>query len=239
MAYAALYEFNFLSTNGKDILIRINADGYVGSVKSRHVGGAPQLRLEQNGNIKGMSLEFPAECVNEDEYASLYTSNPYKFLVELEVESSVVWRGFITPELYSSPWIDPPYDVTLTATDGLGELKMHTFPALGRQTLEAFFATLLGATGLNLPIKAINTAYNDVISTDNLLADTTVNLDDMAGQSYYDVLDALLTSIHATIQQSGSEWLIIRETDITSRTDDDEVSDTSGMTYPIVPFGSM
>lgn len=239
MAYAALYEFNFLSTNGKDILIRINADGYVGSVKSRHVGGAPQLRLEQKGNIKGMSLEFPAECEIEDEYASLYTSNPYKFLVELEVESTAVWRGFITPELYSSPWIDPPYDVTLTATDGLGELKMHTFPALGRQTLEAFFATLLGATGLNLPIKAINTAYNDVISTDNLLADTTVNLDDMAGQSYYDVLDALLTSIHATIQQSGSEWLIIRETDITSMTEDDEVSDTSGMTYPIVPFGSM
>lgn len=239
MAYAALYEFNFLSTNGKDILIRINADGYVGSVKSRHVGGAPQLRLEQNGNIKGMSLEFPAECEIEDEYASLYTSNPYKFLVELEVESTVVWRGFITPELYSSPWIDPPYDVTLTATDGLGELKMHTFPALGSQTLEAFFATLLGATGLNLPMKAISTAFNDVVDDQYLFSRTTVNLNHLAGKTYYDVLDALLTALHATIQQSGTEWILIRETDVTAMTENAMVYDTSGMSYPIVPFGSM
>ena len=239
MAYAPLYEFNFNSTNGKDVIVRINADGYVGSVISRHVGGSPQLRLEQNGNIKGMSLEWPAECVNEDEYATLYTSNPYKYLVELEIEGAIRWRGFITPELYSSPWVDPPYDVTLTATDGLGELKMHTYPALGRQTLEALFATLLIATGMNLPVKAINTAYNDIVTPETLFANTTVNLDDMAGKSYYDVLDALLTAIHATIQQSGNEWLIIRETDITSETEDDEVSDTSGMTYPIVPFGSM
>ena len=239
MAYAALYEFNFLSTNGKDILIRINADGYVGSVKSRHVGGAPQLRLEQNGNIKGMSLEFPAECEIEDEYASLYTSNPYKFLVELEVESTVVWRGFITPELYSSPWIDPPYDVTLTATDGLGELKMHTFPAFGQQSLEALFSTLLEATGLNLPIKMVSTLENDGADELHVLASSAVNLDAFTGKTYYDVLDALLTSIHATIQQREGAWLIIRETDITSRTDDGEVSDTSGRTYDIEPFGTM
>ena len=239
MAYAPLYEFNFRSTNGKDIIIRINADGYVGSVISRNIGGAPQLRLEQNGNIKGMSLEWPAECVSEDEFATLFTSNPYKYQVNLLIDGTIRWRGFITPELYAAPWIDPPYDVTLTATDGLGELKMHTFPALGRQTLEAFFATLLGATGLNLPMKAINTACNDVVDAEYLFPDTTVNLDHMAGKSYYEVLDALLTSLHATIQQSGSEWLLIRETDVTELTDDGKVYDTSGMSYPIVSFGSM
>ena len=239
MAYTPLYEFNFRSTNGKDIIIRINAEGYVGSVISRKIGGAPQLRLEQNGNIKGMSLEWPAECVTEDEYASLYTSNPYKYQVDLLIEGTIRWRGFITPELYSAPWIDPPYDVTITATDGLGELKMHTFPALGNQTLEALFATLLGATGLNLPMKAINTAYNDVVAAQYLFPDTTVNINHMAGKTYYEVLDALLTALHATIQQSGTEWLLIRETDVTELTEDGRVYDTSGMSYPIVSFGSM
>ena len=239
MAYAERYRFNFRSINGKDVVIRISEDGYEGSVTARHIGGAPSLRLEQNGNIKGMSLEIPAECVVEDEYASLYTSNPYRFLVELVINNSIVWRGFITPELYAAPWVDPPYDVTLTATDGLGELKMHNYPALGRQSLEALFATLLGATGLTLPVKAISTVRNDLTSAMYMLGETSVNLDDMAGESYYDVLDKLLGSLHATIQQAPGEWLIIRETDVEALDHDGTVEDTSGMGYPIISFGTM
>ena len=239
MAYGARYLFNFRSDNGKDVVIRISENGYSGSTLSRHVGGSPQLRLEQSDCIKGMSLEIPAECVVEDEYADLYTSDPYKYLVELEINSTPMWKGYITPELYSAPWIDPPYDVTLTATDGLGELKMHTFPALGRQSLEAFLSTLLAATGLNLPIKLISTAATDVTAASSLLADSTVNLDTHAGGTYYDVLQEILTSIHATIQQKDGAWLIVRETDINSMTSGSSVHDTAGATYPVTDFGSM
>ena len=239
MAYGARYIFNFRSDNGKDVVIRISENGYSGSTLSRHVGGSPQLRLEQSDCIKGMSLEIPAECIIEDEYADLYTSDPYKYLVEVEIDSTPMWKGYITPELYSAPWIDPPYDVTLTATDGLGELKMHTYPALGRQSLEALLSTLLGATGLNLPIKFVNTAETDVNNASGLLGNTTVNLDTHAGDTYYDVLQAILTSLHATIQQRNGAWLIVRETDINSMTVSDNVTDTAGATYPITDFGSM
>ena len=239
MAYGLRYTFNFLSDNGKDVVINISEDGYSGTALLRNVGGSPQLRLEQGDCIKGMSLEIPAECVVEDEYADLYTSNPYKYLVELEVDSSPVWKGFITPELYSAPWIDPPYDVLLTATDGLGELKMHNYPALGRQRLEALFSTLLGATGLNLPLKMISTAENDVAESTYVLADSSVNLDALAGETYYDVLQKLLTSLHATIQQRNGAWLLIRETDINSMTSGDYVLDTAGAPYAITDFGSM
>lgn len=239
MAYAPRYIFQFVSDNGKTVSVRINEDGYTGTVTKRNVGGAPTLRLEKNDSVRGMSLEIPAECVVEDEFADLFTSNPYKFKVEVASNDTVVWHGFITPELYSAPWIDPPYDVTLTATDGLGELKMHTYPALGRQSLEALILTLLGATGLSLPIKMISTIENDVASEQFFLADTTVNLDAHAGETYYDVLQRILTSLHATIQQRGGAWLIIRETDVNSMTSDDAVSDTAGNTYPITDFGSM
>lgn len=239
MAYAPRYIFQFVSDNGKTISVRINEDGYTGTVTKRNVGGAPTLRLEKNDCIRGMSLEIPAECIVEDEFADLYTSNPYKFKVEVASNDVVVWHGFITPELYSAPWIDPPYDVTLTATDGLGELKMHTYPALGRQSLEALLLTLLGATGLSLPIRFISTMANDTIESTYLLADTTVNLDAYAGKTYYEVLQKLLTCLHATIQQRGGAWLLIRETDINNMTSDDAVSDTAGSTYPITDFGSM
>lgn len=239
MAYGLRYTFNFLSDNGKDVVINISEDGYSGSSLLRNVGGSPQLRMEKGDCIRGMSLEIPAECIVEDEYADLYTSNPYKYLVELEVDSSPVWKGFITPELYSAPWIDPPYDVLLTATDGLGELKMHNYPSLGRQSLEALLSTLLGATGLNLPLKMISTAETDIAESTYVLADSSVNLDALAGETYYDVLQKLLTSLHATIQQRNGAWLLIRETDINSMTSGDFVLDTAGAPYAITDFGSM
>ena len=240
MAYAPRYIFNFLSCHKKDVVIRIDENGYEGQPLSRCIGPNAVLRMDTNNCIHGTSLELLAECVVEDEFADLYTSDPYKFYVTVTVDEEIIWRGFITPELYSAPWIDPPYDVTITATDGLGELKMHSFQKLGRQTLEAFLSTLLGATGLAMPLKFISTMASNVSDPEDLLAETSLSLDFMEGQSYYDVLQAILASLHATIRQHNGAWLLIRETDVEdSMISPGYVADTSGMDYAIEDFGSM
>lgn len=238
MAYVDRFIFRFNSLSGKAVRIAIADNDYTGTAVERRLGGSPQLRCELSGNIHGMSLEIPAECEVDDEFAVLYTSDPTRFAVRLEVDSVVVWRGFVTPELYAAPWIDPPYDVQITATDGLGELKMLEWPAIGSRTLGEILETTLGATGLALPVRMISTAVNDLATAADLLTGTTVNLDHMAGKSYYDVLDGLLGSLHCTILQRGGAWLLVRETDVTSLTSGGQVSDTSGNKYPVKPFGS-
>lgn len=238
MAYVDRFIFRFNSVSGKAVRIAIADNDYTGTAVERRLGGSPQLRCELSGNIHGMSLEIPAECEVDDEFAVLYTSDPTRFAVRLEVDSGVVWRGFVTPELYSAPWIDPPYDVQITATDGLGELKMLEWPAIGSRTLGEILETTLGATGLALPVRMISTAANDLATAADLLTGTTVNLDHMAGKSYYDVLDGLLGSLHCTILQRGGAWLLVRETDVTSLTSGGQVSDTSGGAYPVKAFGS-
>ena len=238
MAYVDRFIFRFNSVSGKAVRIAIADNDYTGAAVERRLGGSPQLRCELSGNIHGMSLEIPAECEVDDEFAVLYTSDPTRFAVRLEVDSVVVWRGFVTPELYAAPWIDPPYDVQITATDGLGELKMLEWPAIGSRTLGEILETVLGATGLALPVRMISTAANDLATAADLLAGTTVNLDHMAGKSYYDVLDGLLGSLHCTILQRGGAWLLVRETDVTALTSGEQVSDTSGGAYPVKAFGS-
>lgn len=238
MAYVDRFIFRFNSVSGKAVRIAIADNDYTGAAVERRLGGSPQLRCELSGNIHGMSLEIPAECKVDDEFAVLYTSDPTRFAVRLEVDNVVVWRGFVTPELYAAPWVDPPYDVQITATDGLGELKMMEWPAIGSRTLKEILDTVLGATGLALGIRMISAAANDIAAAEDLLTGTTVNLDHMAGESYYDVLDGLLGSLHCTISQRNGVWLLVRETDVTSLTSGGQVSDTSGNTYPVKSFGS-
>lgn len=239
MAYNTKYYFQIRSCNGKTVEVDIKQNGYSGSATLRRVGGAPVLRMEQNGCIHGMSLELPAECIVEDEYADLYSTDPYLFQVDVNVDNSTVWKGFVTPELYSAPWIDPPYDVIVTATDGLGELKMHNFSPMGRTSLYSILSTLLGYTGLSFAINAVSTAANGASTDSTMLTNTYVSLDHMAGESCYDVLQALLASLHATIQQVDCAWLLIRETDVNDSAGSTYVRDTSGNYYDIVNITSM
>lgn len=240
MAYRTRYVYSFDSPEGKEIEITIADNAYSGNAKSRPLGGAPTLRMDSSGCVRGMSLEIPAECQVADEYADLYTSDPTRFKVTLSVNEADVWFGFISPEIYAAPWVDPPYDVSLTATDGLGELKRHDYEARGRQSLSGHLTFLLAKTGLSLPVRLVSRLESDITARAYFLDETEVSLDHMAGKTCYDVLQAILTGIHATIRQQGGRWLIIRETDVSdSMINPETVADTSGASYPIVPFGSM
>ena len=240
MAYKARYRFRFESVNKADVTVTIFEDGYTGQTLDRCVGGSVTLRMESGGAVRGSSLEFPAECVVEDEFADLYTTDPYRFPVEVERNGEVIWRGLITPELYSAPWIDPPYDVTVTATDGLGELKLHTLPDLGEQSLEATVSTILGVTGITMPVAMVSRAVTDVTADPAyLLQETRVDMGVLAGKTYYEALEAILGALNATIHQRGGSWLIVRETDITDSTSGGGVIDTRGQEHLPVTFGSM
>lgn len=238
MAYRTRYAFNFDTPEGREVEIIIAEDGYTGDALIRPVGGHPTLRMDNGGEILGTSLEIPAECQVADEFADLYTSDPTRFKVSLYINSVTVWQGFITPELYSAPWVDPPHDVAVTATDGLGELKRSTFTAAGVLSLESHLSRLLAMTGLSLPLSYINLMESDWVQSQYFWADTRLSLDHMAGESCYDVLQALLRSFHATLRQARGKWVVIRETDCPGSKTGTNVLDIFGNAYPIVPFGS-
>ena len=124
MAYAVKYLFRFESANGTTREIHVLKDGYSGAVIQRALGRAPVLKKQHNGNVYGTSLEFYAECHVDREFIEFYTSDPKAYMVQLYDGSTLLWSGFVTPELYSEPDIAPPYDVQVVATDGVGELKL-------------------------------------------------------------------------------------------------------------------
>lgn len=221
MAYGELYRFAFDAANGPEVTISVSKKDYSGTVYRRAVGGSAVLKREKSGHILGSSLEWAAECLVENEFADLYTSDPTQYKVEVKFGASRVWRGFVTPELYSAPWVNAPYDITLTASDNLAELKNFDFEKQGDKTVRELLLLLLDKTNQGMTnITAISSLSGDGES----LITMTVNVDAMAGSTYYDVLDGLLESLHACIRLDAGtlSWVVLRETD---------VSNYSGISY--------
>lgn len=251
--YSTRFFFRFASDAGREFRIDIKKRGYTGAAEQRPLGQTPVLKMENgNSGIFGTSLEIFAECRVDAEFAELYTSDPKEYLVVLSQVSgsttTVIWRGFVTPELYSEPEVAPPYDVQIVATDGLGELKLYDFSAVGRQSLYTHLGALLAYTGLTAEqsdIVAVDTlgCTTPAVAATNLLTGIDVNLDHFAddGANCYDVLSSILTTLGVSITRYGDKWLLFRGADmaadgsaIAGRT----VGGTS-VPLPVVQYGSM
>ena len=252
MAYAPKYVFRFQSQNGEEFQIVIEKEGYSGGLVYRSLGRAPVLKRERNGHICGTSIEIYAECQVDGEFAELYTSDPKAFRVYLSsvTNSRMLFRGYISPELYSEPDIAPPYDVQIIATDGLGELRRYLYEPLGEVPLSELLWYLLGKTGLPTSFYhnngALEAGGSSTVPAADFFDNARVNLDYMAGKTCYEVLTAILDSLHVDLFQMLDEgltcyWQLIRETDVESGASVTIQRSPSGVDYTIVPqgFGSM
>ena len=212
-------------------MIDILQDGFTGTSIRRNLGGDPILRREKNGDVHGSSLEFYAECEVDGEFSFLYTTNPVELKVQLWsieiIEGEVtpydlLWEGFVVTEQYSEPFIDPPYDVHVIATDGLGELKYLTYQPSQQDAYSENYTVLtalefvLAKTGHSFPVFYNMNSIMDGHSVGVVF--TPLRISGFAEQSYYDILSAILLLLHARIwlapYQSELSWWIVRETDI-------------------------
>lgn len=252
MYYEVKYLFRFESSNGTTREIRVlhkeagdrsrlvssndyfltEHDGLYLVVRSyqanqRAQGRAPVIKKQKNGPIHGTSLTFYAECQVDGEFIEFYTSDPKEYRVDVYDGSTLLWQGFITPELYSEPDIAPPYDVQVVATDGLGELKLYDFAPQGTVSLRAMLAYLLDYTGLSTDVNLVSSLCPGSNGAGELL-DMTINLDYMEGKTCYEVLTYLLDTLHATITRWGGAWLLTRETNVTYTNGKVDYYNTSG-----------
>ena len=215
MAYRAKYRYRWASQNGNQGEVLLLKDGYTGAVIDRPLGRAPELSMEQNGHIHGTSLVLYLECREDGEYTELYTSSAKEWQVQLWWNGRSLWTGYLTPELYSEPDIAPPYDVCVTATDGLGELKRSEYkPASWDLSLEDHLYGILALTGLDRAIYHTGGISADGRPGASMLHEVKVDLSHLQGKTCYDVLDGILTAINAELTTWGQQWMLLRPSDL-------------------------
>ena len=220
MAFGIKYRFRFEDVNGVLHTVNIVKDGYSGSITTRPLGGSPVIRMQENGPFHATSVNLKLECHTDGEFTDLYTSDPHGLRVDiyrggtLSAGGTLVWTGFIATEIYAEPDIAPPYDVDVTATDGLGALKEYTFEAAGGGvSLRSHLQTILAKTGQNLVLNTASALREYAGTAIEFMDEELIDLDFLAGENCYDVLGKILDTLHATITQVQGQWLIIRETD--------------------------
>lgn len=229
MAYAPLYKFFFESEVAhKDTTITIYmkdwyaANGY----STRKLGAAPVLRREQRDHIHGSSLQLFAEAMIDGEYAIFGRSESDTYYVDVQRGSTIIFRGYITPELYSEPDIAVPYDVEINATDGLGDLKYRNYgeivkPQYSSSTgkyvpwsLKEILTKLINATGITYDTSELFGEWCTIQSSEGYsIGDYKFNFDNRSGDRAYDVLNDILSSLNAELFIDGLKARLVRLND--------------------------
>ena len=225
MAYGVKYRFQLESYNRTVYRVDLLEDGYSGTITTRPLGKAPVLRMQEADPFRSTSCDLVLECQSDGEYIDLYTTDPFHFKVEVyRIDDNdgawIIWRGFVPTEIYSEPDIAPPYDVRITATDGIGLLKEYTFEAVGAKSIRAHICDLLEKTGDPSPMYYYATKLSVYQSTEvAFMDDALIDLDYLAGENCYDVLKEILVSLRSVLIYRGSHWLIVREVDVQMSSD--------------------
>lgn len=117
--------------------------------------------------VKGSSMTLRILCVNDMEFLSLFSVDPFRFRVTVYeyrdsagsggTVQSLLWRGFLSASNYKESFARTPYVVTLSATDGfslLGSmpyLKDDGAKFSGLVTLQSLLVSCLRKLDLALP----------------------------------------------------------------------------------------
>lgn len=229
MSYFIKYKLSFVSDRDNDYELHILQKNYGGQPIVKKLGIAPTLSIEEgDGSVKGSSLSFSIQADVEGELRGLYTTDNKEFKILLYRNSSLYWQGFLLPELYSEEYVDAPYDVSVTATDGLATLKAITYEKQDvNVSLAAIIEDILSYTQVSLPVTyhmSIAHAFEKYSVEGGqlmpgmgipipMLVNTEISQAAYNGYTCYDVLNQILQSCNCCIMQIGGEWLVSSLTD--------------------------
>ena len=191
--------------------LRLLVDNYAGDAIEVNPGAKhPVVRQDKNEQIISRTLEFSLETEDDLEFEDLYAENPYSVeVLFLHYKSaddtySVVYRGWLITEQYEAPYIDPPFDVIFSATDGFGLLKNKLFsmPLTAGRVRE--IDIIDHCLNDDLPqsaseyIVGLGTSHHSATALESTLVHTYLNVaqfyEDGIGMTRYDVLNDVLRS---------------------------------------------
>lgn len=128
--YNTIYTVPFTNVDGESYEVQIKADG-ASVTPTELVGGTPPFVVDIDDNdflynptrFSGATLKL----VGSDYLQSLYSTQYQKYKVNLIKNNSVVWTGFITPELYSQDYDNSLFELEIECISALSTLEYIDF----------------------------------------------------------------------------------------------------------------
>lgn len=214
MSYGLKYRLSFDSVSDTPYEINILEAGYDGPVENRNLGSVPVLKMDDGEAVRGTSLELSIETCFDGDLREFYTTDRKKFRVEVYRSGVLFWSGHILSELYSEPYISVPFDVSVTASDGLGLLKNIPFGLSGKRSVFDVIKYCCEQTGLVLNYvfasKLLATGMSGVAS---VYTQAFVDCNAFDDADCYEALEKVLITFGSYIKQKDCKWHVLRYTD--------------------------
>lgn len=124
--YNLIYTVPFVNVDGESFTIQILEDGGTGS-PTELVGGTPPFVVDMNDEdflytptrFSGATLKL----VGSDYLQRLFSTQYQKFKVNLLKGSTIIWTGFITPEVYSQDYDNELFELEIECISALSTLE--------------------------------------------------------------------------------------------------------------------
>lgn len=132
--YNLIYTMPFTNVDGEALTVQILEDGGTGSPVEL-TGGTPPFIVDVNDEdflytptrFSGATLKL----VGSDYLQKLFSTQYQKFKVNLAKAGSVIWTGFITPELYSQDYDNSLFELEIECISALSTLEYIDFKQEG------------------------------------------------------------------------------------------------------------
>ena len=132
--YNLIYTMQFTNVDGEALTVQILEDGGTGSPVEL-TGGTPPFIVDVNDEdflytptrFSGATLKL----VGSDYLQKLFSTQYQKFKVNLVKAGSVIWTGFITPELYSQDYDNSLFELEIECISALSTLEYIDFKQEG------------------------------------------------------------------------------------------------------------
>lgn len=160
------------------------------------------------------SFDMLTKTAKDAAFINFFTGDEYRFKLQLKnsADDSILWQGYVLPDLYSEPYKNGCFFVSFTATDGLGRLKGKYLPDefySREKSLIDIYCQLLKLTGIELPLyfhPAIENFVNK--DWDTIYIDTATFLDKEKKQDAFSILETLLRDTLCLCYQADNRWYI-------------------------------
>lgn len=162
-----------------------------------------------------------------EQFSEIPLSDDRKYRVEHYTDTNrsfssaeLYWTGYVVPEFGSEPYMAPPYEFSITASDQIGELKNLEFldesgnKFRGEMSIIKIISSILKKTDLSLPIRCGVNVWADIMNQeDDPLLQGFLDVRIFEGKKCDYVLQEIAKSFRGQIFQSMGMWWFIRLSD--------------------------
>lgn len=203
--------------------------------------------------IHSMGAVVTLESTSNFQFAPLMTAPDRTYRMRIEKNGKEVFRGWVTNELYEEEYDQPPYPVSIRATDGLASLEDYQLdveglpPAHSKYTALVSLADLiegcLHRTDLDLPVVYCSTLQADSDGQRDVFKRFAVDrnalyFDDdgvRKAEPALETLSHILSAFGMRVYQDCGRWVVERYTDRIDNAEEIVVLDTKEYPFVDVP----